>query len=85
MRKVLVVILLVAAVVFALGFKVIMVTDVGGLGDKSFNDGTWEGALRAAKEIGAEAQVIQSYEQADYIPNLTKAAQQAEVVFAVGF
>lgn len=85
MRKVLVAILLVAAVVFALGFKVIMVTDVGGLGDKSFNDGTWEGALIAAKEIGAEAQVIQSYEQADYIPNLTKAAQQADVVFAVGF
>ncbi|RKX38025.1 MAG: BMP family ABC transporter substrate-binding protein [Thermotogae bacterium] len=85
MRKLLTVTLLVIAVVFAMGFKVLMVTDVGGLGDKSFNDGTWEGALRAAEEIGAEARVIQSYEQADYIPNLTKAAEEADVVFAVGF
>ncbi|AEH51295.1 BMP family lipoprotein [Pseudothermotoga thermarum] len=85
MKKLAVVCLLIGLVVMAMGFRVIMVTDVGGLGDKSFNDGTWEGILIAAKEIGAEAQVIQSYEQADYIPNLTKAAQQADVVYAVGF
>ena len=29
-----------------LAMKVIMVTDVGGLGDKSFNDGTWEGIVK---------------------------------------
>ena len=32
----------------AVAMKVIMVTDVGGLGDKSFNDGTWEGIVKAA-------------------------------------
>ncbi|RKX45547.1 MAG: BMP family ABC transporter substrate-binding protein [Thermotogae bacterium] len=67
------------------GFKVIMVTDAGGLGDKSFNDGTWRGIQMVAEELGIETKVIQSYEQADYIPNLTKAAQEADVVLAVGF
>jgi len=84
-KRLIVLSLLVALSVFAMAFKVIMVTDVGGLGDKSFNDGTWEGIVKAAKEIGAEYKVIQSYEQADYIPNLTRAAQEADVVFAVGF
>lgn len=85
MRKILLLVLVLALVVSAYAFKVIMVTDTGGLGDKSFNDGTWQGIQMAAEDFGLEANVIQSYEQADYIPNLTKAAQEADVVFAVGF
>ncbi|MCD6545974.1 MAG: BMP family ABC transporter substrate-binding protein [Thermotogae bacterium] len=86
MKRFLVFVLLILSfVVSAYAFKVIMVTDTGGLGDKSFNDGTWAGVMMAAEEFGLEANVIQSYEQADYIPNLTKAAQEADVVFAVGF
>jgi basic membrane protein A len=30
-----------------------IVLDVGGLGDKSFNDGAYRGALLAEKELGA--------------------------------
>lgn len=71
--------------VLLMGFKVVMVTDVGGLGDKSFNDGTWAGIQRAVKELKIEAKVVQSYEQSDYIPNLSKAAEEADLVFAVGF
>ncbi|MCD6253811.1 MAG: BMP family ABC transporter substrate-binding protein [Thermotogae bacterium] len=85
MKKLLWVTVLLLVALPVLGFKVIMVTDTGGLGDKSFNDGTWSGIKRAADELGIDAEVIQSYEQADYIPNLTKAAQEADVVFAVGF
>ncbi len=86
MRKALwLLVLLLVVGVPLLAFKVIMVTDTGGLGDKSFNDGTWHGIQMAAEELGIEAEVIQSYEQADYVPNLTKAAQEADVVFAVGF
>ncbi|HDM70276.1 MAG TPA: BMP family ABC transporter substrate-binding protein, partial [Thermotogales bacterium] len=85
MRKFLVLLLLVMMVVPLFAFKVVMVTDTGGLGDKSFNDGTWLGIRKAAEELGIEAEVIQSYEQADYIPNLTKAAEEGDVVFAVGF
>lgn len=66
-------------------FKVIMVTDVGGLGDGSFMDGTWSGIVRACQEYGIEYEVIQSKEQSDYISNLSKAAESADVVFAVGF
>lgn len=66
-------------------FKAIMVTDVAGLGDKSFNDAAWEGMQRAKKELGIEIATLQSYEQADYIPNLNLAAQDADVVIAMGF
>ncbi|RKX47828.1 MAG: BMP family ABC transporter substrate-binding protein, partial [Thermotogae bacterium] len=76
-------VLLVALPVMAL--KVIMVTDVGGLGDKSFNDGTWEGIVKAADFLGIEKEVVQSHEMADYIPNLSNAAKEADIVFAVGF
>jgi len=72
-------------------FKAIMVTDTGGLGDKSFNDGTWAGIKKAASELKIEAKVIVSNEQTDYIPNLSKAAEEVMkekdggIVFAVGF
>ncbi|MBO8139026.1 MAG: BMP family ABC transporter substrate-binding protein [Thermosipho sp. (in: Bacteria)] len=91
MKKVLIVLLAVLFVVSAFSFKAIMVTDTGGLGDKSFNDGTWAGIQRAVKELGVEAKVIQSYEQADYISNLSKAAEEVQkepdggIVYAVGF
>ena len=85
MKKLLAVLMVAALVISAMAFKVIMVTDTGGLGDRSFNDGTWAGIVRAAKELGVDYEVIQSYEQADYVPNLSKAAQQADLVFAVGF
>ncbi len=67
-------VLLVALPVFAM--KVIMVTDVGGLGDKSFNDGTWAGIQQAAEFLGIEAEVVQSHEMADYISNLSNAAKK---------
>jgi len=66
---------------------VAMATDVGGLGDKSFNDGSWAGLKRAEKEYGyVEARVIESNEMTDYVPNLSGLAEDgAKVVFAVGF
>lgn len=68
-----------------MSLTVFFVTDTGGLGDKSFNDSAWAGVQMAAKKYDITANVIQSYEQADYIPNLTAAAQVADVVVAVGF
>lgn len=62
--KILVVMLLVAAVLFvgcpkkaekpAATLKVGMVTDAGTIDDKSFNQGTWEGIVRAANELKIE-------------------------------
>ncbi len=65
---------------------VAMATDVGGLGDKSFNDGSYGGLQKAADEFGLEARVVESKQQTDYIPNLSGLAEDgAKVVFAVGF
>ncbi len=64
-----------------------MATDIGGLGDKSFNDGSWAGLQKAEDEYDyVEARVIESNEMTDYVPNLTGLAEDgAKVVFAVGF
>ncbi|MFW5769160.1 MAG: BMP family lipoprotein [Spirochaetota bacterium] len=66
---------------------VAMATDVGGLGDKSFNDGSWEGLQRAEDELeNVEARVVESSQMTDYVPNLSGLAEDgAEIVFAVGF
>ncbi len=86
MKKSLVMFCLVTVVISTFGFKAIMVTDAGGLGDRSFNDGTWEGIQMAIRELdGVEGDVFVSKEQTDYLQNLTKAAEQADVVIGVGF
>lgn len=65
---------------------VAMATDVGGLGDKSFNDGSYQGLKDAAVDFNLEPRVVESKQQTDYVPNLTGLAEDgAEVVFAVGF
>lgn len=72
-------------IAYAKNFKAIMVTDVAGLGDKSFNDAAWTGMQKAKKDLGAEISCLQSYEQADYVSNLNLAAQNGDVVIAMGF
>ena len=42
-----------------------LVLDVGGLGDKSFNDGAYRGAERAEKELGAHIRLIEPGEATD--------------------
>lgn len=86
MKKIILMVALISLfVVSAFSLKVFMVTDVGGLGDKSFNDGTWAGIEEAAEYLGLETAFVQSKEQADYIPNLSNAAKEGDIVFAVGF
>jgi basic membrane protein A len=63
-----------------------MATDIGGLGDKSFNDGSYAGILEAQKKLGVTAKVVESKQQTDYVPNLSGLAEDgAKIVFAVGF
>ncbi len=67
-------------------FKVGLVTDVGGLNDKSFNHLAYLGLQRAQCQLGATVDVIQSTEQSQYVPNLTTFAQKGDnLVIAVGF
>lgn len=63
-----------------------MVTDVGGLGDKSFNDSAYRGLVRAQAQLHATVSVLQSRAVSDYTPNLSTLAQRGDaLIFAIGF
>lgn len=63
-----------------------MVTDVGGLGDKSFNDSAYQGLLRSQSGLGAYIKVLQSKSAADYQPNLTVLSEaRFNMIYAIGF
>lgn len=67
-------------------FTVALVTDTGGIDDKSFNQGTWEGIERFAADTGSETTYAQSNSDADYIPNLsTFAEDEPNLIVAPGF
>jgi basic membrane protein A and related proteins len=65
--------------------KVVVLTDVAGLGDKGFNDVCWQGVQKARQDLGLSAQFVQSREQADYVANLSLAAQNADAVVTLGY
>ncbi|RKQ93804.1 nucleoside-binding protein [Solirubrobacter pauli] len=66
--------------------KVGLVTDIGGLNDRSFNQLANEGLERAKSELGVETRVLISKANSDYVPNLsTLAQQQYDLVIGVGF
>lgn len=62
-----------------------MVTDTAGIGDESFNDMAKAGGDRAAEELGVEFNVLESQTAADYVRNLTDAAESGDLTIAVGF
>lgn len=72
-------------------FTVAMVTDVGGVDDKSFNQSAWEGLQAYGKENGLEKgkegfDYLQSQSDADYATNLnTLARQDYDLVYGIGF
>lgn len=63
-----------------------VVFDLGGRGDKSFNDGAYLGAERAAKELGARVRFIEPGEGSDRESGLrVLAAEGMDLVIGVGF
>ena len=63
-----------------------IVTDVGGLGDQSFNDSANAGLERAGRELGTETEVLESGSPTDYDGNLTQLSDNGfSPIFAVGF
>jgi basic membrane protein A and related proteins len=66
--------------------KVGLVTDIGGLNDRSFNQLANAGLEKAQSELGIEGRVLTSKSNSDYVPNLSSLAQQKEdLVVGVGF
>src|SRR3954453_16273207 len=63
-----------------------LVTDIGGLNDRSFNQLANAGLEKAQSELGVEGRVLTSKSNSDYVPNLSSLAQQKEdLVVGVGF
>jgi basic membrane protein A len=52
------------------GLRVGLVTDIGGLDDRSFNFLANMGLERAEEQLGVEGRVLISRAEADYVPNL---------------
>jgi basic membrane protein A len=66
--------------------KVGLVTDIGGLNDRSFNSLANKGLEDAKSTLGATGRVLTSKSNADYVPNLSTLAQQKyDLVVGVGF
>lgn len=67
-------------------FRVGLVTDVGGVNDKSFNQSAWAGTQKAATELGAEAKFIESKQVTDYEKNIDQFATEGyDMIITVGF
>lgn len=68
------------------GLKIGMVTDIGQLEDKSFNEFSWKGVQDGAKAVGGTAQVIVTKDIADYKQNIQQFVDQKyDVIVTVGF
>ena len=66
--------------------KIALVLSVGGVNDQSFNQGAWEGAEKAAEELGVEVSYIESNSDADYAQNIETAVDNGnDLVVGVGF
>jgi basic membrane protein A len=66
--------------------KVGLVTDIGGLDDRSFNFLANQGLKRAEEQLGVQGRVVISRSNSDYVPNLSRLAQQDyDIVIGVGF
>lgn len=67
-------------------FSVKMVTDVGGIDDKSFNQSAWEGLSQFGEDTGSDVGYLQSSDAADYQPNLNRLVREGnDLVLAIGF
>ncbi|MFO1445969.1 BMP family protein [Bacillus sp. Bva_UNVM-123] len=72
-------------------FSVAMVTDVGGVDDKSFNQSAWEGLKEFGSNNGLKEgkggyDYLQSKSDADYSTNLNKLSREGfNLVFGVGY
>jgi basic membrane protein A len=63
-----------------------LVTDVGGVNDRSFNQSAWEGLERFGVDTGSDVSFIESKGESDYSPNIeTFVDQGSDLIWGVGF
>jgi basic membrane protein A and related proteins len=67
-------------------FRGCLVTDAGGVDDRSFNETAWNGMVRAEEELGIETAVLESTAETDYEPNIQQFVdQECDLIVTVGF
>jgi len=67
-------------------FCVGLVTDVGEIDDKSFNQSAWEGVQQAEADLGAQVDYIETSDAKDYGANIALFADAGyDVIVTVGF
>lgn len=72
-------------------FSTIMITDQGGVDDKSFNQSAWTGLQSWGEEHGLEKGVdgydyMESHSDSDYVTNLNTAVQSGfDLIYGIGF
>ncbi|MFQ5612009.1 MAG: phosphate/phosphite/phosphonate ABC transporter substrate-binding protein, partial [Anaerolineae bacterium] len=63
-----------------------MISDVGGIDDKGFNQISWEGMLMAQEQLGVEVNFLESQQQTDYEKNINEFLRQGyDGIVTVGF
>jgi basic membrane lipoprotein Med (substrate-binding protein (PBP1-ABC) superfamily) len=68
------------------GFSVVLVTDIGKIDDRTFNQYAYEGMQGAAECFGFETSYIETASEADYARNIeTALSSDPSVVVTVGF
>ncbi len=67
--------------------KVGLVTDTGGVNDKSFNQSAWAGVQKAVQDLGGiDAKFVESKQPTDYEKNIDEfASENYDVIITVGF
>ncbi len=67
-------------------YKVGQVTDLGGIDDKSFNAGAFQGIEKAIEELGVEGKYLESQGQSDYAKNIQQFLDEdTNLIVTVGF
>lgn len=70
-------------------WKIGLVTDVGEIDDKGFNEAAWKGVKEAAKELGLDESCIgyiETQDAKDYVPNVTSFIEEgANIIVTSGF
>ncbi len=65
--------------------KVGLVAGTGGVNDQAFNQLAWEGAQKAAKDMGFQAKFLESRQPSDYEKNIDEFAREGhKVIITVG-
>lgn len=73
-------------------FKISMITDEGGVDDRSFNQSAWEGMMEWAADNGYSGDrgdgvdYYASHDSSDFVPNLNQAiADEYDIIFGIGY